>query len=59
MKYNESCIAPGPSIVTAPLIVGALGLSVGALTSRIGPFLRRKLLPAAGQGAAPILQRPS
>lgn len=50
MTYNESCIAPGPSIITAPLVVGVLGLSFGALISPIGPFLRRKLLPAAGQG---------
>lgn len=35
----------------APLITGVLGLSLGTLISPgIGPFLRKRLLPAAGSG---------
>lgn len=50
MKYNEAAVAPSPSVVTAPLITAIMGLGMGLLMSPVGPFLRRKLLPAAGDG---------
>lgn len=50
MKYNEAAVAPNPSMITAPLITGIMGLAMGLLLSPVGPFLRRSLLPAAGSG---------
>ncbi len=51
-SFNESVPAPRPGIVMAPLITGVLGLGLGALLSpAVGPFLRKRLLPAAGAGA--------
>jgi short subunit dehydrogenase-like uncharacterized protein len=50
-SYGESVPAPRPGIVMAPLITGVMGLGLGALISPgIGPFLRKRLLPAAGAG---------
>lgn len=51
LRYSEATPAPKPGILMAPLLTGALGLGFASLTAPgIGPFLRKRLLPAAGAG---------
>jgi hypothetical protein len=45
--------SPSPELLMAPAMTAGIGLALGALTAPvIGPFLRKRLLPAPGAGAA-------
>ena len=44
--------SPSPELLMAPAMTAGIGLALGALTAPvIGPFLRKRLLPAPGAGA--------
>jgi hypothetical protein len=51
-SYTEAMPSPSPELLMAPAMTAGIGLALGALTAPvIGPFLRKRLLPAPGAGA--------